>query len=246
VLRLITIPFSHYCEKARWALDRAHLAYREEGHLPLISWVAARRAGGSRFVPVLVTPGGVVGDSTDILKWCDAHGDAPPLFPDLPEVDALEDELDRRLGPAARLIAYHAALPTPAIARALFDSVPGWEGRVVGATYPLVRGAMMRLLRITPASVARAHTIVETTFAAIAARIADGRRYLTGDRFTAADLTFASLSAAVLAPPKYGGPLPPPTTWPADFARYLDSMRATPAGRFALRLYDDERAPAAR
>jgi len=26
VLRLVTIPISHYCEKARWALERAGLA----------------------------------------------------------------------------------------------------------------------------------------------------------------------------------------------------------------------------
>jgi len=30
VLRLITIPISHYCEKARRALDRTGLPYREE------------------------------------------------------------------------------------------------------------------------------------------------------------------------------------------------------------------------
>ena len=33
LLRLITIPISHYCEKARWALDRAALAFREERHV---------------------------------------------------------------------------------------------------------------------------------------------------------------------------------------------------------------------
>ena len=26
--RLITIPISHYCEKARWALERAEIPYR--------------------------------------------------------------------------------------------------------------------------------------------------------------------------------------------------------------------------
>ena len=31
--RLLTIPISHYCEKARWALERAGLAYREERHV---------------------------------------------------------------------------------------------------------------------------------------------------------------------------------------------------------------------
>jgi glutathione S-transferase len=33
VLRLVTIPISHYCEKARWSLERAGLEYREERHV---------------------------------------------------------------------------------------------------------------------------------------------------------------------------------------------------------------------
>ena len=50
---LITIPISHYCEKARWALDRAGIPYRERAHLQAIHWFAVRRAGGARTVPVL-------------------------------------------------------------------------------------------------------------------------------------------------------------------------------------------------
>jgi len=245
-LRLVTIPSSHYCEKARWALDRAGVPFHEDPHLPLLSWVAARRAGGRRLVPVLATPDGPVVDSTDILAWCDAHGAAPPLFPsDQPDARALEDELDRRLGPATRLIAYAAILPRRDAVAAVFHATPAWEGRVVGATYPIVRRLMTRMLRIDAASLARARAIVDEIFATIARRL-DGRRYLAGDRFSAADLTFAALAAPVIAPDEYGGPLPPRDTWGDDFASYVDRMRDTPAGRFALRLYADERAPAAR
>src|ERR1700728_3679182 len=60
-LRLITIPISHYCEKARWALDRVGLPYREERHVQGIHQLAARRAGGGVTVPVLVTPDGPIG-----------------------------------------------------------------------------------------------------------------------------------------------------------------------------------------
>ena len=45
---LITIPISHYCEKARWALDRAGVDYEEHPHLQLIHRIAVRRAGGVR------------------------------------------------------------------------------------------------------------------------------------------------------------------------------------------------------
>ena len=83
-------------------------------------------------------------------------------------------------------------------------------------------------------------------FDEIAARLADGRRYLSGDRFTAADLTFGALSAPCSSRRGYGSPLPPPERaaarrWPPRSAR----LREHPAGRFAARLYDEERRPAA-
>ena len=67
--RLITISFSHYCEKARWALDRAGVEYTEEAHLPLFHYTATYRNGGKRTVPLLVADAGktVVRDSTDII-----------------------------------------------------------------------------------------------------------------------------------------------------------------------------------
>ncbi len=61
VLRLITIPISHFCEKARWALDRAGIGYREERHVQGIHQIVARRAGGGSTVPVLITPDGALG-----------------------------------------------------------------------------------------------------------------------------------------------------------------------------------------
>src|SRR5215210_3065100 len=42
-LRLVTLPISHYCEKARWALERAGIAYREERHVQGVHRIAARR-----------------------------------------------------------------------------------------------------------------------------------------------------------------------------------------------------------
>src|SRR3954469_17878653 len=88
--RLITIPISHYCEKARWALERAGIPYTEERHLQglhrraarragrgravpalLAPHRAARRAGGGRTVPVLVAPDRVLGESAAIVAYAD-------------------------------------------------------------------------------------------------------------------------------------------------------------------------------
>src|SRR5579859_5847764 len=108
--RLITIPFSHYCEKARWALDATGVGYREDAHAPVVHWRATRAVGG-KSVPVLVHGTAVVLDSTDIALHVDAL--APParrLLPALAgqraRVLAIEDELDETLGIDARLLVY--------------------------------------------------------------------------------------------------------------------------------------------
>jgi glutathione S-transferase len=245
VNRLITIPFSHYCDKARWALERAGVPFREVGYLPMLHTLPAWRAGGKRTVPVLVTDGGAIDDSTDILRWCDQHGQAEPLFPagDVGrEVAELEASFDQRLGPATRRVAYHQILPMRDAAQLLSDKAPArWQGRVMKAVYPVVRAVMTRGLRLDDASAERSRCRVDEIFAEVGARLADGRRYLAGDRFTAADLTFASLAAPLIAPPPYAAYLPPLDRMPQPLIALIDRLRATPAGAHVIAMYAQHR-----
>jgi glutathione S-transferase len=82
---------------------------------------------------------------------------------------------------------------------------------------------------------------VEAVFDEIAARLADGRPFLLGERFTAADLTFGALSSSVLIPERYGSPLPPLEALPPPVAAEARRLRDHPAGRFAARLYAEDR-----
>jgi glutathione S-transferase len=242
-LRLITVSFSHYCEKARWALDRANLPYREESHVPLLSWSATYGAGGGRTVPVLVAPDRVLGDSTDILRWVDGQSHAPPLFPQGDaEVAAWEEDFDRHLGPATRRLIYFHVLGRPALTRRLLGSAGGrWQRRLLALLHPAIRRIMIAGLRISPEGAARSRAVVDDTFRRVAERLRDGRRYLAGDRLTAADLTFASLAVPVLAPPALARFLPDPRDLPGEVEALLEHYRATPAGQFGLRLYAEER-----
>jgi glutathione S-transferase len=246
--RLVTIPISHFCEKARWALDRAGVAYVEEPHLQLVHILAARRAGGGQTVPVFVSARGeVVGDSTRILRWADGKVAAErALYPagELgEEAAALEAGMDDGLGPDGRLWMYHETLP---VVRELepwaLAGVPRWERRFFHLTGRFVDRAIRRYLRIDAAAASAALQRVDQLFDDVAQRLSDGRPFLLGDRFTAADLTFAALAAPVLLPERYGSPLPPPEAMPEAMAREVRRLRAHPAGGFAARLYAEERA----
>jgi glutathione S-transferase len=244
---LITIPISHYCEKARWALDRAGVRYRERAHLQLIHWLAVRRAGGGRTAPVLVCGDRVLADSAEIVAEADIRApDDRRLYPDDPaaadEARELEREFDERLGPQGRLWMYDALRGRRDIAIAYAcTGVPAWERRVLPIAYPLVARVIDRYLGITPGAAARSEAEVRGIFDAVAERLADGRPYLCGDRFTAADLTFASLAAAVLMPPEYGVPLPQPDELPQPMAAVVRELRAHPAGAHALTMFRTER-----
>lgn len=249
-LRLLTIGFSHYCEKARWALDRAGLDYVESDHVPLLHWAANLRAGvRQRTVPVLLTPHGARASSSEIVRFADGAV-APPLrlFPEATgpgaEVERWVEELDRTLGPATRRVAYHQMLADPGLMRSLLCSTgPAWERRLGRATFPAIRAGIVRGLKITPEGAARSAAKVEAIFTAVGEALADGRRFLVDDRFSAADLTFAALAGPSLVPPQYGFPMPDVAALTPEGQAWTERLRATPAGQFALRLYAEERPP---
>ncbi len=244
---LITIPISHYCEKARWALDRAGIAYRERAHLQVIHWIPVARAGGKKTAPVLVWGDRVFADSADIVE--EASVQAPPnraLFPDDPaaaaEVRALQGDFDDVLGPEGRRWMYFNLRGRRDIAIAYAcTGVPAWERCGLPLVYPLAARIIDRYLEITPANAERSEAKVRAVFDSVAERLGDGRAYLCGERFSAADLTFASLAASLVMPPEYGVPLPRPDELPPAMAAKVQEFRAHPAGEHALKMFREER-----
>jgi glutathione S-transferase len=243
--RLITIPFSHYCEKARWALDRAGVSYVEEPHLPGLHMRPMRKAGGQT-VPVLVLADRALRDSAEIVAYADEKAPAgrklyPADLAERREVERIETLCNDHLGKASRLLAYHHMLGAP---RQLLDAVRPSLTRGQALAFPLVIRVVRPVIRSRyGVSEERAKKALETTrkaFAELGARLGSGR-WLVGDGFTAADLTFASLAAVVVAPEGH------PSIGPVDAAdgawrEILDEMRATNAGAHVLRLYREERA----
>ena len=251
MLRLLTLPISHYCEKARWALDRAEVEYEERRYLQGIHRLASRRAGGSGTLPVLITDTGVISDSSAILDYVDRQvGPWLRLFPADParrcEVETLCRVFDLQLGPAGRRLMYVHVLQVPDMALPYNNQgVGAWQDRMVRYGWPVARAFVSRSLEIRPGVEEGDKLTVQGIFDHVADLLADGRRYLFGEAFGAADLTFASLAAAVLAPPEYGVELPQPESMPEAMAEMVEGFRAHAAGGFALRLYAEERRGAA-
>jgi glutathione S-transferase len=245
---LVTIPISHFCEKARWALDRAGVAYTEKRHIQLVHWAAVKRAGGGRTAPVLRTPqGAVFADSSAILRFADEHTPARErLYPadegERAQVVALERRFDSVLGPEGRRWLYDQVFSdAKRYAPWNLTGVPAWERRMFPFVLAPAKRVIRRVLEIDDDSVRVAVVRVDEELDAVAELLSDGRRHLVGDRFSAADLAFAALAAPLIAPPVYGTPLPQPDDMHEAMRVAVLRWRAHPAGAFALRMFADER-----
>jgi glutathione S-transferase len=244
---LVTITLSHFCEKARWGLDRARVAYREARHAPGFHAIAVRRAGGKRMTPVLVTREGVIGDSTGILQWAnDRAATGRELYPKDPaaraEVLALEERFDEDLGPHVRRAIYFELLPERRLTLPMMThGVPRHERLLLPLLYGKLRKIMQSSMRIDATGARRSVEKTMSVIDDVGKLLADGRPYLAGDRFGAADITFAALAAPAVCPAGYGVPLPPLEDLPAGAATLIRRVRDTPAGAFCLRMYRDER-----
>ena len=252
---LTGIAFSHYVEKARWALERFCVPYRDERVLPLFHFVAVYRvhrgklgradAASSRFsTPVLRTDDGrILCDSADIVRYVSDRF-APPghdLYPSQEAAD-LEHYFHDALGPHTRRVAYATLFEQPELLQQMADrNVDRWQAGAFGAAYPLVRKALTRFLEIDAPHVQRSMDRTRREFDAISKRLSDNRRFLLGDRFTAADLAFACLAAPAVLPPEYSAWLPATDVFAEPARARTLAFRETPAGAFVLRVFREER-----
>ena len=121
------------------------------------------------------------------------------------------------------------------------EGVPRWEDRAIRYGWPLVLRYARRTLEIRPGIETEDEAAVWRELDFVAELLADGRPHLCGEGFSAADLTFAALSAALIVPPVYGVPLPQPEALPPDTAALVERAREHPAGRYALSLFTERR-----
>jgi glutathione S-transferase len=256
--RLLTIRPSHYNERARWALDRFELAYDEVPYMPMLHAgpiaVALLPAGKGRSdristrlsTPVLIADGQTIADSGAIVAWVSRRfGDRRTSLHWTPRAAELEQQFADRLGADTRRLVYRYLLDDVEGMRELAErNVPRSQARLFIALLPAIRRTIRDKLHVDDEHTGRSLVRIDEAFAAVGDRLADGRPYLLGDRFSAADLGFAALAApALLVQPSegYGAWLPPVDRTPPAFAAIVRRLRDTPAGRFALRMFAEER-----
>jgi len=245
-MKLITISISHYVEKVKWALKIGGIPYEEESHLPGLHAAVTfwHTRGAHRSTPVLLDENQVIFDSTRILRHLATKYQQKWLYP-IPQALELEERFDANIGPHTRRFIYQQLFDNQYSLAEFFsqDVTIPWQKAILPFAAPFIKELMIRDMQINAIAAENSRKTFETEFAFVEKKLADGRMYLCGDTLTAADITFAALSAPVLLPKEYGARLPRLEDAPENssirsiVAAYRDSV----AGRFVLRLYKEHR-----
>ena len=124
------------------------------------------------------------------------------------EAQDLAARFDQALGPHTRRWVYYGLRGRRDIAAEwpVTTGVPAWQRRSFTITYAPINALVNKMLEITPETAAQSDRAMREVFDEVGDRLRDGRRFLVGDRFTTADLTFAALAAPLIAPAEYGTP----------------------------------------
>lgn len=213
-------PFSHYNEKARWALDWKGIAHQRISHLPGPHMAAMRKLSGQTSTPVLVIDGETIAGSDLILAALDERfPDSPALLPPDPAQReaalAVQSRFDRDVGPAVRTLGYSVMLPEGGYVRDLFAKPHPLPKRLFyRLIFPTVSARIAKFYRAYDRDfVSTCSAVVSEAFDYVADESRDSG-FIVGDQFSLADLTCAALLAPLVAldHPDMVRPQPVPAT----------------------------------
>jgi glutathione S-transferase len=243
---LITFPPSLDSEFSRFLLTHYGIEHREERHVIFISSaITLVRARTVRF-PVLFDDSLRLNTVHKMIDHFEPRA-APErrLVPPGTDLAALRADwklCHSELNTATTVLAYYHLLPHRDImVEPLSQGAPAWEVNAVERGYPVFKALLGALLRTTPARADAMLATIRSCLQRVDDRLADGRRYMLGDRFTLSDMALAIAAAPIVWPDEYGGAVPALADTPPALQAVVRECRARPSGALALRIYRDHR-----
>ncbi|MEC7240072.1 MAG: hypothetical protein VXW32_02435 [Myxococcota bacterium] len=252
---LVTIPYSHYCELSRWALERAGIEFDEAQYSPgyhakVVGQLRSNKAdrsessyvgqesgvhGGRRkyAVPLLCLPDSrILRDSWEILDF--ALG---------PVDDAWRTSLDRELGVAVRQLGYHYLLTPESkhLLKRMIASSSLYERLLWVFIGGKVVDGMRQLLAVTPENAEKSKATVLRVLEAAGETLSERDGVLDPSGvFGPVDVAFCSLAAYTLMPDNFGNgavEMPTKEDFPSEYQEFIERCRETPAGAYVMESY---------
>ncbi|NND82265.1 MAG: glutathione S-transferase [Gammaproteobacteria bacterium] len=240
---LWVFSISHYCEKARWALDYLGIDYQLKIMIPGPHLAAARKHGLRRgSLPILQLGDEVIQGSSAIIDWAEANAtNGKSLACATPDAAAIEQRLDDEVGVHVRRLFYSEALvEQPQIVKPVFMKNLGWLDKLkLQLSWPMVRKKMIQFMDLGKQQGDESQAILEAELDWLDGLLADGRRYLVGEQFSRVDITAASLLARIVVPDEY--PTRDGFSHPPRLSQVAAEWRQRPALQWVLGMYAQHR-----
>ena len=207
---LYIFAISHYCEKARWALDYLGIDYELKHVAPGEHMQIAKELGAPRTsVPYLSVDGQVIQGSADIIDWADTATTSKDkrLTPDVDRDVCLQIEkrVDKIAGVHVRRFYYSEALVEfPNTVRPMFTrDLPLPKKLRISMGWGKIRKLMIARMDLGTEQGQESRDITEGELDWVDEQLSDGRKYLVGDELSRADIATASLLAPLALPSEH-------------------------------------------
>ncbi len=239
-------------EIARWVLDYNGVPYKDETHATgLHKKVMQKLTDDKSFRnnPVLIKNDGLIYTTNSILQYCEQNGlSSKRLLPtDAKQKKTVLDLYNIFNGEYEEKVAkyvYLQLLPNAGFARAVFTGRASFQEKIA---YRFKYGAIAADLKkdhnLAAYTATQLLNFITQIFDKVNTLLADGRKYLTGNSITLADIAFAAVSSPLILPEECGSVIPHINQMPDDYRMAVETLRRTPAGQFVLRIYQEDRPP---
>jgi glutathione S-transferase len=197
MFELYDFTFSHYSEKARWALDFKGVSYTPRHLLPGFHLRTTRKLAPRSSVPILKTDGAVIQGSTEIIDFLERTFPDRSLTPadpnDANSAIQWEKYLDEEIGVTLRLWFYYHTLPDRDRAlRFLCSDAPWLQRSLFALSFATIRRKMTQFMNINAQSAREAERRLLLAFDRLDDTL-ERAPFLVGNRFSRADLTACAL-----------------------------------------------------
>lgn len=251
---LVTLQPSSGVDTARWLMGHYEIDYEERPHAPIFHVLALKWWGqGPEDYALLVEPDGkkTFGRLPISQRFDGAAAADKKLIPD----EKTEEDLYHQV---IDLVTWAGMVPGTAVVNwsyfnllkykwvvwpSIVTNVPWYEKLFCLLAFRVIRGLMYKGLGLDQQVSDEALKTIYASYDRIDKLLADGRKYLCGDRLTLADISVAALFGPSILVQGYGGHLPNQIKCPDYMQDVFKELRERPTGKFIQRMYDEHRVP---
>lgn len=247
-IKLYVFTISHFCEKARWALDHYGVDYQLISLAPGSHSMQAKKMGlSSSTLPILQLGEQVIQGSSEIIDWASANNEEPSLSLEVDDdlkdqASEFEERLDSKVGVHTRRMFYSEALvESPKIVKPVFKKDLGVIDKLMlDLAWPKIRNVMIKRMDLGYQQGLQSEAILDEQMAWLDGLLADGRDYLVGDQLSRVDITAASLLGRTAKAKEYPGSDTFQTP-PRMDAKVVEWRASGPTLDWVARLYETHR-----